>query len=132
MVGGKLGSCLLSVTNTRIDFRNKLRHQSIPAAPRPPWATAGHLPALSVSRKGHLQIFCSPGAGHLPTPGLLQSFGTYAISDQNITTKRISLAKQAYSLICQKKKKLKRVVKACQFSILCMHFFIAYQNRITN
>ena len=50
-------------------------HQSIPAAPIPPRATAGHLPSLSVPGVGHWQIwrgplgraFAYPGA----TPGLL-------------------------------------------------------------
>ena len=44
-------------------------HQSIPPAPRPPRATAGHLHALSVAGVGHLQILHCPGAGHSPTPG---------------------------------------------------------------
>ena len=53
-------------------------HQSIPAAPStpPPRATAGHLPALSVSGVGHLQILCCPGAGHLPTPGAISELLT--------------------------------------------------------
>ena len=41
---------------------------------QPPWATAGHLPALSVPGVGHLQILHCPGAGHLPTPGPFPSF----------------------------------------------------------
>ena len=40
----------------------------------PPWATAGHLPALSVLGVGHLQILHCMGAGHLPTPGPFPSF----------------------------------------------------------
>ena len=47
-----------------------LMHQSIPAAPSPLRAPAGHLPALSVPGVGHLQILHCPGAGHSPTPGL--------------------------------------------------------------
>ena len=43
----------------------------VPPSPR---ATAGHLPALSVSGVGHLQILCCPGAGHLPTPRPFPSF----------------------------------------------------------
>ena len=44
-------------------------HQSIPPAPSPPRATAGHLPALSVPGVGHLQMLHCPGAGHLqPRP----------------------------------------------------------------
>ena len=62
-----------------------LMHQSIPAAPSTPphWATAGHLPALSVPGMGHLQILCCPGHRHLPNPG------THAVFYQNITTQRI-------------------------------------------
>ena len=40
----------------------------------PPWATAGHLPALSVLGVGHSQILHCTGAGHLPTPGPFPSF----------------------------------------------------------
>ena len=49
-------------------------HQSIPPAPRPPRATAGHLHALSVPGVGHLQILHCPGAGHSPTPGPFSRF----------------------------------------------------------
>ena len=51
-----------------------IMHQSIPPAPSPPQATAGHLPALSVPGVGHLQMLHCPGAGHLPTPGPIPSF----------------------------------------------------------
>ena len=49
-------------------------HQSIPAAPRPPWTTAGHLTTLSVQGVGHLQILRCLGARHLPTPGPILNF----------------------------------------------------------
>ena len=42
--------------------------------PRPPQATVGHLPTLSVPGVGHLKILHCPGAGHLPTAGPLPSF----------------------------------------------------------
>ena len=42
--------------------------------PPPPWATAGHLPAMSVPGVGHLQMVHCPGAGHLSTPGPIPSF----------------------------------------------------------
>ena len=42
--------------------------------PSPSPVTAWHLPALSVPQLGHFQILCSPGAGHLPTPGPFPSF----------------------------------------------------------
>ena len=40
------------------------------------------------------------------------------------------MEKQADWLICQGQKKIEEGWK-CIFSILCMHFFIAYQARIT-
>ena len=57
----------------------QIMHQSIPAVPSTPSpppapATTVHLPTLSVSTVGHLQILCSRGAGHLPTPGPFLSF----------------------------------------------------------
>ena len=48
----------------------------------------------------------------------------------NITTQRILLEKQADWLIGQGREKIEEVCKG-MFSILCMHFFIAYQARIT-
>jgi len=98
-----------------------------PASP----ATVGHLPALSVPGVGHLQILCSRGAGHLPTPRPFPSFDTHAVSHQHITTQRILLGKKADWLICQGQEKIKEVCKS-MFLILCIHFFIAYQARITD
>ena len=99
-------------------------------APPPPRATAVHLPALSVPGVGHLQSLCCPGAGHLPIPGPFQSFDTHAVSYQNITTQRILLGKKGDWLICQGQEKIEEGCKG-MFLILCMHFFIAYQARIT-
>ena len=99
-------------------------------APPPPWATAVHLPALSVPGVGHLQSLCCPGAGHLPIPGPFQSFDTHAVSYQNITTQRILLGKKGDWLNCQGQEKIEEGCKG-MFLILCMHFFIAYQARIT-
>ena len=90
---------------------------------------AAHLPALSVPGVGHLQILRCPWAGHLPTPGPLRAFDTHAVSYQNITTQRILLEKQADWLIFQGREKIEEVCKG-MFSILCMHFFIAYQAKI--
>ena len=77
----------------------------------------------------------SPGGGAfanfvLPGPRAfcqLRSFNTHTISYQKITTQRILLEKQADWLIVKDGKK--EVCKG-MFSILCMHFFIAYQARI--
>ena len=106
--------------------------QSIPAVPRspPPRATAGHLPTLWVPGVGHLQILRCPGVRHLPTQGQPQVFDRHTVSYQNITTQSILLEKQADWLICQGWEKIEEVCKG-MFSILCMHFFIAYQARIT-
>ena len=41
-----------------------LMHQSIPAVPIPPRATAGNLLKLSVPGVGHSQFYRGPGAGH--------------------------------------------------------------------
>ena len=43
-------------------------HQSIPAPPTYPTATAGHLPTFSVPGVGHLQFLLCSGTVHLPTP----------------------------------------------------------------
>ena len=68
-------SLLSAVLQHKLTFlRGKpvVMHQSIPAAPSnpppppPPRATAGHLPAFSVSGVGHMQILHCWGAGHLP------------------------------------------------------------------
>ena len=101
-------------------------------APPPPLPPPGllHLPALSVPGVGHLQSLCCPGAGHLPIPGPFQSFDTHAVSYQNITTQRILLGKKGDWLICQGQEKIEEGCKG-MFLILCMHFFIAYQARIT-
>ena len=62
--------------------------------------------------------------------GRPRAFDTHAVSYPNITIQRILLEKQADWLICQGWEKIEEVCKG-MFSILCMHFFIAYQARIT-
>ena len=101
-------------------------HQSIPAAPSPPplRATAGHLPALSPGG-GAFANFALPGGRAFANPELL----TRTRFPINITTQRILPEKQAHWLICQGREKIEEVCKG-MFSILCMHFFIAYQARI--
>ena len=102
------------------------------AQPPLPRATAGHLPALSVPGLGHLQMLHCPGAGHLPSPGPFPSFWRVRdfLSEYNYTEG--FTGKKAEWLICQGQEK---IVEGCKgmFSILyvCMHFFIAYQARIT-
>ena len=110
-------------------------HQSIPAVPRslpppPPRATVGHLPDLLVLGVGHLQTLLCPRDRHLPTMGYSQTFDTHVVSYQNWTMKRILLEKQAYWLFSQGQEKIEEGCKG-MFSIFCMHFFIAYQARVT-
>ena len=68
-------------------------------------------------------------------PAIYQPWGYSQASDmhvsyQNITTLRILPEKQAYWLNYQGQEKIEEGCKD-MFSILCMHFFIAYQARIT-
>ena len=96
--------------------------QSIPAAPSAPRATAEHLPALSVPGVGHLQILCCSGAGHLPTPRPFPSFwhARGFLSEYNYTEDFTGKENRLAQRPCKG-----------MFLILCMHFFIAYQVRIT-
>ena len=112
---------------------SNIMHQSISTAPSPPpGATAGRLPALSVPGVGHLQILHCPGPGICQPPGHSRAFDTHVVSYQNITTQKVLPEKKADWLICQGQEK---IVEGCKgmFRILhvCMHFFIAYQARIT-
>ena len=68
--------------------------------------------------------------GQEPTGPYPRAFDAHVVSYTNITTKRILVEKQAYWLICQGQEKIEERCKG-MFSILCMHFFIAYQARIT-
>ena len=96
---------------------------------QPPLATAGHLSDLSVPGVGHLQILHCPGAGHLPTAGPFPNFWHVHsfLSEYNYTEgftgKKSRLAHLSRTGIIE---------GGCKgmFSILCMHFFIAYQTRI--
>ena len=110
-------------------------HQSTPAAPNSPpppkpphhpQATAGHLPAVSVPGVGHLQNFCCPGGWAFANPGVyFRAFDTRAVSYQNITTQRILLEKRRLAHLSR--------TGCCKdvFSILSLHFFIAYEARIS-
>ena len=61
-----------------------------------------------------------------------RAFDTHAVSYQNITTQTILLEKTWEDwLICQGRQKIEEDCKG-MFSILCIHFFIAYQARITH
>ena len=106
-------------------------HQSIPAAPSPPppgllW---GICPPCQSRGWGICKCCAARGPGICQPRGQPRAFDTHAVSYQNITTQRILLEKQADWLICQGREKTEEVCKG-MFSILCMHFFIAYQARI--
>ena len=104
----------------------KLMHQSLPAAPSPP------PPPHSPGYCGAFARPVSPGGGAFANFALHggRAFDTHEVSYQNLTTQRILLEKQADWLICQRWEKIEEVCKD-MFSILCMHFFIAYPARIT-
>ena len=103
-------------------------HQSIPAAPSPPppgllW---GICPPCQSRGWGICKCCAARGPGICQPRGQPRAFDTHAVS--YISTKRILLEKQAD--FCQGREKIEEVCKG-MFSILCMHFFIAYQARIT-
>ena len=114
----------------------ELMHQSIPAAPSPPPPSPPLRLLRGICPPGHsggwgICKFCvARGLGIYQPRGRPRAFDTHAVSYQNITIQRILLEKQADWLICQGWEKIEEVCKG-MFSILCMHFFIAYQARIT-
>ena len=96
-------------------------HQAIPPAPSPHGNCGG----------GALASFCAyRGSGIYQPRGHLRALDTHVVSYSTITTKRILLEKQADWPICQGREKIEEGCKG-MFSILCMHFFTAYQARIT-
>ena len=105
----------------------RVMHQSIPAVlstPPPPGLLQGIcLPCQSWG--WGICKFCTSRGPRLCQP---RAFDTHAVPYQNITTQRILLEKQADWLICQGWEKIEEVCKGI-FSILCMHYFIAYQAR---
>ena len=115
-------------------FQPASMHQSIPAEPSPP---------PPPPHTGILRDICPPcqcqgwgickfvlPGGQVPPWGHSWAFDTHAVSYQFIATKRILLGKKADWLICQGQEKIEEGCKG-MFLILCMHFFIGYQARIT-
>ena len=96
--------------------------QSIPAAPSAPPGYCEAFARLSVPGVGHLQILCCSGAGHLPTPRPFPSFwhARSFLSEYNYTEDFTGKENRLGQRPCKG-----------MFLILCMHFFIAYQARIT-
>ena len=107
-------------------------HQSIPFAPSPlPPRLLRGICLPCQSREWVICKFCAArGPGICQPQGQPRTFDTHAVSYQNITTRRILLEIQSDCLICQGQEKIEEVCKGMS-SILCMHFFIAYQARIT-
>ena len=96
-----------------------------PAPPPPPGATP-----VSPEGGAFFKFCAARGPGICQPRGHSQAFDTHAVSYQNITTQRILLGKKGDWLICQGQEKIEEGCKG-MFLILCMHFFIAYQARIT-
>ena len=82
----------------------------------------------------HRSIPAEPSSPPLPPRATQGAFANFALVNPGFLseyiTQRILLKKQAEWLICQGQEKVEEVCKDI-FSILCMHFFIAYQARIT-
>ena len=93
-------------------------------------ATVGHFPAMSAPGWGICKFCAARGPGICQSPGQSRGIDMQAVSYQNITTQRISLGKKEDWLVCQGQEKIEEGCKD-MFLILCMHFFIAYQARIT-
>ena len=109
-------------------------HQSISAAPSPPGQLRGICPPCQSRGRGISQFLATRG------PGICQPRGQTRASFDGLLHARGFLSaynytedftgKKGYRLICQRREKIEEVCKG-MFSILCMHFFIAYQARIT-
>jgi len=97
-------------------------HQSIPAVPIRPQATAGHLLTSSVPGVVHPQFYRGPGAEHLPTPGDPRAFGTRVLESAMDEFIRKDEAFVEQWLVRQGLKKLADVLKVCFLNF--RYFFI--------
>ena len=104
-------------------------NQSISAAPPSP-GYCGAFVRLVSPGGGALANFALPGGRAFANPGAKPELLTRTRFPISITKQRILVEKQADLLICQGRGKIEQVCKG-MFSILCMHFFTAYQARIT-
>ena len=98
-------------------------------SPPPPRAIAGHLPALSVPGMGHLKNFvASRGPGICQPLGQPRTFDTHAargfLSEYNY--KEDFTGKTSRLAHLSRTGKIEEVCKG-MFSVLCLHFLIAYQ-----
>ena len=111
-------------------------HQSIPAAakqpppPLPPEIPRSICPPCHSRGWGICKFCAARGPGICQPRGHSRAFDKQAVSYQHITTQRILLGTKADWLICHGHEKIREVCKG-MFLILCTHFFIAYQTRIT-
>ena len=113
------------------DQNNRLMDQSIPAAPSAPPGYCRAFARLVSPGAGAFANFCAArGPGICQPRGHSRAFDKQAVSYQHITTQRILLRTKADWLICHGHEKIREVCKG-MFLILCTHFFIAYQTRIT-
>ena len=101
--------------------------------PPSPRAIAGYLPALSVPGMGHLKnFFASRGPGICQPLGQPRAFDTHAargfLSEYNY--KEDFTGKTSRLAHLSRTGKIEEVCKG-MFSVLCLHFLIAYQARIT-
>ena len=91
-----------------------------PAPPPPPGLLRGICPPCHSRGWGICKFCTARGPGICQPPGHFRAFDTHAVSYQNITTQRILLGKKADWLICQDRKKLETVVKACSWFYACI------------
>ena len=106
-------------------------HQSNPAVPSPPppppppRLLQGICPPCQSRRWGICKFCAARGQGICQPRGYSRASDTYAVSYQNINTQRMLLEKSRLALLSR--------TGGCKgmFLILCMHFIIAYQARIS-
>ena len=106
-------------------------NSSCASAPPPlPRRLRGICPPYQSRGWGICKFCAARGPGICQPQGRSRAFDMHAVSYQNITTQKILLGKKADWLVCQGQEKIEEGCRG-MFLILCMHFFIAYQARIT-
>ena len=104
-------------------------HQLIPPAPSSPGLLRDICPPCQSRGWGICKFCTARGPGICQPRGHSLAFDTHAVSYQNTTTQKVLLEKKADWLICQGQEYIEEGCKV-MFSILCMHFFIAYHSEI--
>ena len=99
-------------------------HQSIPPAPNSPGLLRSICPPCQSRGWGICKFCTARGPGICQPRGHSLAFHTHAVSYQNTTTQKVLLEKKQIGSSVKD--------KGCKvmFSILCMHFFIAYHSEI--